>query len=86
MLTRQIYRVRTLPSGWQRAETQEGLVYYIDHSSRTTRWSPPLASDTDKRGMQLLYPLRNIPSDLLLVSLPPGWEESVTEDGLVSCV
>ncbi len=30
-----------LPDGWQRAYTQEGEVYYVNHKNRTTSWLHP---------------------------------------------
>ena len=30
-----------LPEGWERAETKEGEVYFINHQTRTTSWFDP---------------------------------------------
>ena len=30
-----------LPDGWERAETEEGEVYFINHQTRTTSWFDP---------------------------------------------
>lgn len=30
-----------LPEGWERAETEEGEVYFINHQNRTTSWFDP---------------------------------------------
>ena len=32
----------TLPPGWAMSRTPDGRVYYIDHNSKTTQWSPPI--------------------------------------------
>jgi hypothetical protein len=31
----------TLPDGWERKVTPTGLVYYVDHNSKSTSWAPP---------------------------------------------
>eukprot|EP00331_Platyophrya_macrostoma_P010998 CAMPEP_0176432832 /NCGR_PEP_ID=MMETSP0127-20121128/15627_1 /TAXON_ID=938130 /ORGANISM="Platyophrya macrostoma, Strain WH" /LENGTH=142 /DNA_ID=CAMNT_0017815075 /DNA_START=106 /DNA_END=534 /DNA_ORIENTATION=- len=30
-----------LPPGWQMAYTAQGQVYYVDHNTQTTSWTPP---------------------------------------------
>lgn len=34
----------SLPPGWEAKRSPDGRVYYVDHSTRTTHWSPPPAA------------------------------------------
>ena len=34
--------LEALPRGWDRKETEDGIEYYVDHSTRTTSWIHPM--------------------------------------------
>ncbi|KAK5947146.1 hypothetical protein PMZ80_001293 [Knufia obscura] len=38
-----------LPAGWERREDNLGRTYYVDHNTRTTTWTRPLASGDEQR-------------------------------------
>lgn len=41
-----------LPAGWERREDNLGRTYYVDHNTRTTTWTRPLASGEEQRARQ----------------------------------
>ncbi|KAI3658502.1 hypothetical protein MP638_001928 [Amoeboaphelidium occidentale] len=56
-----------LPPGWEKAVTEDGKVYYIDHINRKTTWLDPRAPATETKTKS---------------ELPQGWEEAKTTDGV----
>ena len=63
-----------LPEGWEMKFTEAGMVFYIDHNTRTTSWHHP-------RTPQPL--LLDREDSLELQPLPEGWEEKYTDKGKV---
>lgn len=55
-----------LPTGWERRNTDDGRVYFVNHSSRTTQWDDPRT--------QSIQPQEE--------PLPEGWEMRFTNDGV----
>lgn len=56
---------RPLPFGWDRATTDDGKVYFVNHQKKITTWN---------------HPIDSITSDVDL-GLPPGWELRKTGGG-----
>ncbi|TEB38324.1 hypothetical protein FA13DRAFT_1770628 [Coprinellus micaceus] len=56
---------RPLPFGWDRATTDDGKVYFVNHQKKITTWN---------------HPVDSITSDVDL-GLPPGWELRKTAGG-----
>ena len=54
-----------MPPGWESRLTDDGKVYFVDHSRRTTMWLDPRKSGTRK----------------LSADMPNGWEISQAEEG-----
>jgi len=54
-----------LPVGWEMRVTDDGRVFYVDHSGKCTQWGHPKTSREKK----------------LSPDLPFGWQKGVTEDG-----
>lgn len=40
-----------LPPGWQMAYTAQGQVYYVDHNTQTTSWTPPAMPQQQQQQM-----------------------------------
>ncbi|KAL8690291.1 MAG: hypothetical protein Q9218_004227 [Villophora microphyllina] len=62
-----------LPEGWEERHTPEGRPYYVDHNSKTTSWTPPYLSDSERTSVNHHRPMRGC--------LPAGWEEREATDG-----
>ncbi|XP_059177370.1 uncharacterized protein LOC131956792 isoform X2 [Physella acuta] len=60
-----------LPPGCQIGVTQDGRVFFIDDTRRTTSWLHPVTGEPVSTGLQTSQ------------DLPPGWEEDITPDGRV---
>lgn len=58
---------RPLPFGWDRAYTDDGKTYFVNHQKKITTWH---------------HPVDSIASDVDL-GLPPGWEKRQTAGGRV---
>lgn len=60
-----------LPCGWEKSHTPEGQTYYLDHNTRTTRWSlSDLCSDYDM-----------IEEVSQAEPIPEGWEQRHDQKG-----
>ena len=70
-----------LPEGWEMKYTVSGLVFYVDHNTRTTSWDRPGLTDS-QQGNSPAEQLQREES-LELEPLPQGWEEKMTESGKV---
>lgn len=70
----------SLPTGWESRITDGGLIYFIDHNSRTTTWSDPRISiDNHENGSNsILHNSKN-----QLGSLPEGWEMRLTSSARI---
>ena len=55
-----------LPPGWEKATTEEGYVYYINHIEQTTTYEKPKATGEPQSPRS---------------KLPAGWQELLTEEG-----
>jgi len=56
-----------LPSGWEVRTTEDGKVYYVDHTSKLTQWDHP----------------RSGKRKFLSSELPFGWERTEDEEGVL---
>lgn len=65
---------KALPIGWERRINRNGLVYYLDHNTRTTTWSDP-------RGPQTEASLKPLQKDSEQGLLPLGWEVRRSSSG-----
>lgn len=78
-----------LPPGWEQAKTNDGQIYYINHTTKTTQWEDPRLQFRQQTE-QVLQPspssrvlkkeADNVSSDPL-GPLPPGWEQAYTDSG-----
>ncbi|XP_034110511.1 transcriptional coactivator yorkie isoform X2 [Drosophila albomicans] len=80
-----------LPPGWEQAKTNDGQIYYLNHTTKTTQWEDPRIQF---RQQQRAIAERTKPNDLIqntktsaptiashIGPLPEGWEQAVTESG-----
>ncbi|EDW61183.2 transcriptional coactivator yorkie isoform X1 [Drosophila virilis] len=81
-----------LPPGWEQAKTNDGQIYYLNHTTKTTQWEDPRIQfrQQQQRAMS-----DRKPADVIQTSkqasapsisthigpLPDGWEQAVTESG-----
>jgi len=82
-----------LPPGWEKAQTPQGQIYFMNHITKTTQWEDPRKAINNQKLRQLngtasprsaVSPLpQNAQGELQLGPLPHGWEQSVTEQGEV---
>ncbi|XP_067002750.1 WW domain-containing oxidoreductase [Anabrus simplex] len=56
-----------LPPGWEERTTDDGNVYYVNHSTQGTQWTHP----------------RTGKKKIVSGDLPFGWEKNVSEDGKI---
>lgn len=61
----------TLPQGWEMRKTSEGRIYYVDHITRSTSWTPP----------QPYTEVEIVETRAGLAALPEGWEQSLDQNG-----
>lgn len=61
-----------LPPGWEIRLDPNNRIYYVDHNTRTTSWTPP-------RHVQQGAPQPPPPPPPPLPDLPEGWEERCTQ-------
>ncbi|OUC49259.1 WW domain protein [Trichinella nativa] len=66
---------QTLPAGWERAFTETGQPYFINHIDKTTTWEDPR-----KRPLKQSVVVNRL-ADHSLPPLPTGWEEKITPHG-----
>ncbi|KRY86621.1 Yorkie -like protein [Trichinella pseudospiralis] len=66
---------QTLPAGWERAFTETGQPYFINHIDKTTTWEDPR-----KRPLKQSIVVNRL-ADHSLPPLPTGWEEKITPHG-----
>lgn len=79
-----------LPAGWEQAKTNDGQIYYINHTTKTTQWEDPRIQFRHQ-AEQVLQQSPNsrilkkesdaVSSNDPLGPLPPGWEQAYTESG-----
>jgi len=55
-----------LPDGWEKGQTKDGRVYFVDHNTKTTSWIDPRTIKTRKMDINEISP----------GELPYGWEEA----------
>lgn len=75
-----------LPSGWEERVADEGSIYYVDHSTKTTTWVDPRRQQqihvrNAAVGHDGQSPLTQSMSCSQLGPLPSGWEMRLTESG-----
>ncbi|XP_015039804.1 transcriptional coactivator yorkie isoform X1 [Drosophila pseudoobscura] len=82
-----------LPPGWEQAKTNDGQIYYLNHTTKSTQWEDPRIQYRQQQ--QRLMAERIKQSDVLqttkqtttstiansLGPLPDGWEQAVTDSG-----
>lgn len=55
-----------LPEGWEKALTDDGRVYFVDHNQKSTSWIDPRTKNVRKQDL----------ADLKPGELPYGWEQA----------
>ncbi|XP_067626853.1 transcriptional coactivator yorkie [Eurosta solidaginis] len=76
-----------LPPGWEQAKTNDGQIYYLNHTTKTTQWEDPriqLKQQLFQEGLPHNVNLKNKETVNLadnLGPLPEGWEQAFTESG-----
>ncbi|KAH8401852.1 hypothetical protein KR009_008237 [Drosophila setifemur] len=81
-----------LPPGWEQAKTNDGQIYYLNHTTKTTQWEDPriqfrqqqsLMAERIKQNDVLQTTKQTTTSTIAnnLGPLPDGWEQAVTESG-----
>ncbi|XP_023171744.1 transcriptional coactivator yorkie isoform X1 [Drosophila hydei] len=82
-----------LPPGWEQAKTNDGQIYYLNHTSKTTQWEDPRIQFRQQQQRALTDRIK--PNDVIQTTkptsastiathigpLPDGWEQAVTESG-----
>ncbi|XP_016953626.1 transcriptional coactivator yorkie isoform X1 [Drosophila biarmipes] len=82
-----------LPPGWEQAKTNDGQIYYLNHTTKSTQWEDPRIQY--RQPQQILMAERIKQNDVLQTTkqtttstiannmgpLPDGWEQAVTESG-----
>ncbi|XP_016971390.1 transcriptional coactivator yorkie isoform X1 [Drosophila rhopaloa] len=82
-----------LPPGWEQAKTNDGQIYYLNHTTKSTQWEDPRIQYRQQQ--QILMAERIKQNDVLQTTkqtttstiannmgpLPDGWEQAVTESG-----
>ncbi|KAH8232976.1 transcriptional coactivator yorkie isoform X1 [Drosophila bipectinata] len=82
-----------LPPGWEQAKTNDGQIYYLNHTTKTTQWEDPRIQF--QRQQQNIMAERITQNEVLqtpkptttsaiannLDPLPDGWEQALTENG-----
>ncbi|KAH8290542.1 hypothetical protein KR054_003899, partial [Drosophila jambulina] len=84
-----------LPPGWEQAKTNDGQIYYLNHTTKSTQWEDPRIQFRQQQ--QSLMAERIKQNDVLQTTkqtttstiannmgpgpLPDGWEQAVTESG-----
>ncbi|KAH8284679.1 hypothetical protein KR018_011548, partial [Drosophila ironensis] len=89
----QLQRLRgALPPGWEQARTNDGQIYYLNHTTKTTQWEDPriqfrqqqtILAEQIKQNDVLQTTKQTTTSAIAnnLGPLPDGWEQAVTETG-----
>uniref|UniRef100_A0A1A9UJ16 WW domain-containing protein n=1 Tax=Glossina austeni TaxID=7395 RepID=A0A1A9UJ16_GLOAU len=79
-----------LPPGWEQAKTNDGQIYYLNHTTKTTQWEDPRIQFKQQQALNAAANARlnnktggNAASLLNgdLGPLPEGWEQALTETG-----
>ncbi|XP_039954939.1 transcriptional coactivator yorkie [Bactrocera tryoni] len=76
-----------LPPGWEQAKTNDGQIYYLNHTTKSTQWEDPriqLKQQIFQDGLSHNVNLKGKESVNLadnLGPLPEGWEQAYTESG-----
>ncbi|XP_056588783.1 membrane-associated guanylate kinase, WW and PDZ domain-containing protein 3a isoform X2 [Triplophysa dalaica] len=64
-----------LPKSWEMAYTETGMVYFIDHNSKTTTWLDPRLAKKAKPPEKCEEGAASDVPDCFSVELPYGWEK-----------
>uniref|UniRef100_A0A1I8NXU6 WW domain-containing protein n=1 Tax=Stomoxys calcitrans TaxID=35570 RepID=A0A1I8NXU6_STOCA len=81
-----------LPPGWEQAKTNDGQIYYLNHTTKTTQWEDPRTQFKQQQALNAVSNTRatakvngtdNILASSNLGPLPEGWEQALTETGEV---
>ncbi|XP_075165991.1 transcriptional coactivator yki [Haematobia irritans] len=81
-----------LPPGWEQAKTNDGQIYYLNHTTKTTQWEDPRTQFKQQQALNVTSNTRattkvnageNILASSNLGPLPEGWEQALTETGEV---
>ncbi|XP_037951717.1 transcriptional coactivator yorkie-like isoform X1 [Teleopsis dalmanni] len=78
-----------LPAGWEQAKTNDGQIYYLNHTTKTTQWEDPRIQLKQQRTAQQAINFANLRASQRetvsltdnLGPLPEGWEQALTESG-----
>ena len=78
-----------LPPGWEPARTPQGVMYFMNHITKTTQWEDPRLQiqDQNMKEQQLSHMTNSLPQTaqqkqlMLSRPLPHGWEQAVTPEG-----
>ncbi|EDW74452.1 uncharacterized protein Dwil_GK21386, isoform A [Drosophila willistoni] len=77
-----------LPPGWEQAKTNDGQIYYLNHTTKTTQWEDPRIQLRQQQHRAMAERIKQ--NDVLqtpkqtattIGPLPDGWEQAVTESG-----
>ncbi|XP_034110510.1 transcriptional coactivator yorkie isoform X1 [Drosophila albomicans] len=81
-----------LPPGWEQAKTNDGQIYYLNHTTKTTQWEDPriqfrqqqrAIAERTKPNADLIQNTKTSAPTIAshIGPLPEGWEQAVTESG-----